>query len=385
MAVATSAPSATPPALTETPTTTVLPTTATSPAVAVNPTATRPPAPPTREAPLPPAAPEITVPPGFHAWRWAEVSQPPTALAFGPDGRLYVATLNGTIFSFGGDADAAEPAVTAATGLATPLGLAFQPGTAFLYSSRLGGVDRLVDADGDGLFEGREKVLDGLPVGRHSTDDVEFGPDGKLYVATGSVDDMGESGQKPALQAAILRVNPDGSGLEQYASGLRNPYGLAFDAAGQLWATDNGGDVPEGQPDELNRIEQGGDYGWPGCFGVGQESVPGACQGAIPPVAELAVHSSSDGLAVYTDRRFPAAYHSAIFVAQWGSAFPDKPAGRQVVVVYPGNWTVQPFATGFAHPLDVLLDPRDGGLWVADFGQADGRGGGVIYKIRRGE
>lgn len=360
----------------------MLPATATGPAVAVHPTATRPPASPTREAPLPPAAPEINVLPGFHAWRWAEVPDAPTALALGPDGRLYVATLNGTIFAIAGDANKAEAPVAVAGGLVSPLGLAFQPGTGLLYTSRLGGVDRLVDADGDGLFEGREKVLDGLPVGRHSTDDVEFGPDGKLYVGTGSVDDMGESGQSPAHQAAILRVNPDGSGLELYASGLRNPYGLAFDAGGQLWATDNGGDVPEGQPDELNRIEQGGDYGWPGCFGIGQESVPGACEATIPPVVTLATHSSSDGLAVYTDRRFPAAYHGAIFIAQWGSAFPDKPAGRQVVVALPGDGVVQSFAAGFAHPLDVLLDPRDGGLWVADFGEADGRGGGLIYKIR---
>jgi len=355
--------------------------TATSPALVATPTAHLPATTPTLQGSLPGVASEITVPPGFHAWRWGEVPDPPTALAWGPDGRLYVATLNGAIMSFGGDAQSAERPVTVATGLVTPLGLAFEPATHGLYVSRLGGVDRLVDADGDGQFEGRDKVLDGLSVGRHSTDDVEFGPDGKLYVATGSVDDMGESGQRPQLQAGILRLNADGSDLELYASGLRNPYGLAFDAAGQLWATDNGGDVPEGQPDELNRIEQGGDYGWPGCFGVGQASVPGACEGTLAPVVTLASHSSSDGLTVYTDRRFPAAYQGAIFIAQWGSAFADKPAGQQVVVVYPGDWTVQPFATGFAHPLDVLVDPRDGALWVADFGRADGRSGGVLYKV----
>lgn len=350
--------------------------TALEPAPTPGVTAPRAPIAPASVSTLPDPAPEISVPAGYRAWRWVELAQAPTALAWGPDQRLYVSTFDGTILSFGGDALAGGAPITAAAGLQGAQGLAFQPGTRLLYTSRAGGVDRLADADGDGVYEGRQAILNGLPAARHSTNDVEFGSDGQLYVATGSVDDMGKSGEDPPFQATILRSAPDGSGLEVFARGLRNPYGLAFDASGQLWATDNGGDVPEGQPDELNRIQHGGDYGWPGCFGVGQESVPGACQGTIPPVAVLAAHSSSNGIVVYEDD---------LVIAQWGSAFPDKPAGREVVRVDPSNGTVTSFASGFDHPLAVLLDPRDGGLWVADFGAGDGSGGAAIYKIVRVE
>lgn len=344
-----------------------------SPTGSPSPTATFPPTPPpqTTGVVLPDAAPEIVVPPGFRVWRWAALSSAPTALAWGSGGRLLVTTFDGSVLSLEDrDGDGlAEAPQTVATGIGGALGIAWRHGTNEIYVSRMGGVDRLVDDDGDGQAERREKVVDGLPVGRHTTDDVEFGPDGWLYIATGSVDDRAESGSFPRLQASILRVRPDGSGLEQYASGLRNPYGIAFDSAGRLWATDNGGDLPEGQPDELNLIAQGGRYGWPGCFGSGNEYIEDACAGTIAPVVPLAPHSSSDGLVVYEKGPFPSRYHGGLFIAQWGSAFEDKPAGRALVFVADpaGAATVTTFATGFQHPIDVKVAP-DGALIVAEFG-----------------
>ncbi|HYN89437.1 MAG TPA: PQQ-dependent sugar dehydrogenase [Ardenticatenaceae bacterium] len=337
------------------------------PAEALEPEQAAPPAPPV-------PAPAIAVPAGFSVSVYATLDGAATSLAFDSARNvLYVTMLDGRVLALRdtGPGSASNSRTTFAANLVHPLGLAVQPGSGHVYVGRRGGVDRLVDTTGDGVADTRDKVVDGLPAGRHDTDDVEFGPDGRLYIGQGSVDDMGESGSNPQLQAGILRANPDGSGLEKYASGLRNPYGLAFDAAGHLWATDNGGDAPDGQSDELNRIEQGGFYGWPRCSG----RAGGNCSGVILPVAELASHSSSNGLAFW-----PAVGGDAI-IAQWGNTYGDRPVGRVLVRVNPATGSVSQLASGFAHPIAVLVDPRDGDLWAVDFGPSSGRGPSVLYKI----
>ena len=101
----------------------------------------------------------------------------------------------------------------------------------------------------------------------------------------------------------------------------------------------------------------------------------GQCGNVILPVVELASHSSSDGLA------FWAATGGDAIIAQWGSSFESRPAGRVLMRVSPSSGQATRFASGFAHPIAVLVDPRDGGLWVADFGPASGAGPGVLYKL----
>ncbi|MEP7358846.1 MAG: PQQ-dependent sugar dehydrogenase, partial [Anaerolineales bacterium] len=207
---------------------------------------------------------DISAPPGVRVSAWATGLTSPTALRFGPDGRLYVSQVDGQIIALAdrdGDGSAEERAVFA-SGLNSPLGLAFAGSD--LFVGRHGGITRLRDTDGDGAADEQVSLVEGLPALRHQTDGLAFGPDGRLYIGQGSTSDRGETGRLD-LEASILVVNPDGSGLRAFATGTRNPYGLAFmPGTGLLFASDNGRDVPaSGVPDELNQIVDGGRYGWP--------------------------------------------------------------------------------------------------------------------------
>jgi glucose/arabinose dehydrogenase len=234
------------------------------------------------------------------------------------------------------------------------------------------------DTDGDGQADARNDIITDLPVGRHQTNGLAFDPDGRLYIGQGSIDDHAEYGIVPR-EASILRANHDGTDLVVYASGLRNPYDLAFHpVTGELFATDNGRDTPAtGVSDELNVIVEGGHYGWPDCWDVGEGD---HCEGTIPPVVELPEHSSADGLAFYTGNMFPSQYEKVLFIALWGANSGDPAIGKKVVAVvltHPETgWqgTVYDFAWGFANPLDVTVGP-DGALYVADFGA------GRVYRI----
>lgn len=322
---------------------------------------------------------DVAAPAGVVVSAWAIDIGTPTSLAFGPDGRLYVATLTGQVVAMA-DADGdgqvgADEQQVFAKGLTAPLGLAFYG--ADLYVGHTGGVTRLRDTNGDGAADETTAIITGLPALRHQTDGLAFGPDGRLYIGQGSTSDRGETGLVDR-EASILVAERDGSGLRVYASGTRNPYDLAFyPGTALLFATDNGRDVPAtGVPDELNLIVDGGDYGWPGCWGTAQG---GDCAGTLPPVAELPAHAAAGGLVFYTGALFPE-WQGQAFITFYGANSGDPLIGRQVLRValtQTGDaWAgvVNDFATGFDRPLDITEGP-DGALYVADFGA------GVIYRL----
>jgi glucose/arabinose dehydrogenase len=172
----------------------------------------------------------------------------------------------------------------------------------------------------------------------------------------------------------ILQANPDGTGLRVYARGLRNPYDLAFDASGRLWATDNGSDAPCATVDELDLIVDGGDYGWP----YGADGCDPFTDG-IAPAASLGLHTASTGIVYYDGLQFPDhIYAGSLFLTLWGSfVFPPElgPALMRAVPDAGGaNAGLETFGTGFTNPIDVAVD-RDGTLLVLDYG------GGTLYRI----
>ncbi len=310
----------------------------------------------------------------------------PTALTFGDDGALYVG-LNHSIYptrpigevlrllDSDGDGSADQRTLFAA-GLDRPVGLAFHEGA--LYISQRGSVLRTRDSDGDGQADERTVILDNLPAyGLHHNNSLRFGPDGLLYLTLGSSTNNGP--EPDPLNATILRAQPDGSGLERFASGLRNPFDFDFDASGHLFATDNGCDpsVCQDAPEELNHIVAGADYGFPRFVG---EPPPGS--GTQGPIATFPPHASANGMLVYQGDMFPE-WRGDLFVALFGSylaGFED--VGHRVlrVTLTPAGDTfegeVHPFAEGFARPLDLVVAP-DGALLVADFEA------GSIYRLHR--
>jgi glucose/arabinose dehydrogenase len=186
-----------------------------------------------------------------------------------------------------------------------------------------------------------------------------------MYVTNGSTCDDCVEGD--ARAATILQANLNGSGLRVYARGLRNPYDLVFDGAGQLWATDNGSDTPCGTRDELNRIVDGGDYGWP--YRPQCDSV----HDGIAPSADLGLHTASTGIDYYDGAQFPGAYRGNLFLTLWGSLF-APPSLSPALYRVTGGSNVQRFASGFSNPIDVTMD-RDGSLLVLDYGS------GRLYRI----
>ena len=162
----------------------------------------------------------------------------------------------------------------------------------------------------------------------------------------------------------------DGSNPEVFARGLRNVYQLAFHPEdGTLWGADNGrDDRGYAVPEELNLIVEGGVYGYPDCWGTGGGR---QCEGTISPVVDLASRSSADGLIFYTGVQFPEEYSNNLFITLWGAA--DGSTGRNVVRIELTNTEeryiarVSNFATGFKHPLPIIVAP-DGSILIGDHG-----------------
>ena len=325
-----------------------------------------------------PAASGIQLPTGFRAFVYYQGLRNPTSLAFGPDGRLYIAEQSGRILSLGQQNGQGSDARANVQVAGVTLGIAFRPGTRDLYISSTGRVLLAHGAD-DGTFSEPKTIGINLPTGRHQNDEIAFTPDGKsFYLGVGSTCDACK--ETNPLSAAILRISADGTSQEVYAHGTRNPFGLAIHPqTGELFATDNGRDAPlTGVPDELNVIVANGHYGWPDCWGNGKGT---NCQGTIPPVAEFQEHSSADGFAFYTGSSFPAEYRGDVFVAEWGGNLPVPTIGKRVERVVlkqaNGKWQGETavFATGFDHPIAVAVGPQDGALYIADYGS------GTIYRI----
>jgi glucose/arabinose dehydrogenase len=328
----------------------------------------------------------IRVPDGFEASYFAYLpdtehpdrAQLLTSITFGPDGMLYAATTSGNIYMI----DQEGEATLFVEGLIVPTGIAFQPGTERMYvSSRV--LDRNVDGEAQiSVIENGEidTLIDGLPccyVAMHGPHGIAFGPDGYGYVGVGARADHGEvldgSGEQDELQpyeATIIRFSPDGSEIEPYAFGFRNPYDIVWDANGNLWATDNGRDEHAEDdivPDELHLVEPGGQHGYPYyecpvCFGIPDDVE------LVPTWHEFTPHAVSAGITTYLDNVFPGYYNSQ-FLTLWTAL-----DFAQRVMRFLPDGSNSTFATGFAAPIDVTVGP-DGALYVADYAT------GIIFKI----
>jgi glucose/arabinose dehydrogenase len=318
-----------------------------------------------------PAKGEIKTLPGFTAQLFShERFHIPTSLAFAPDGHLYVCDYNGDVWRVP-DRDGnglAETPELYARGFFEPVGLVWRGDALYLASH--GKVSVLRDTDGDSSADDVRDIVTGMPsriYPWHSNNDLAFGPDGRLYFGVGSTTDAGPI--TVAYEATILSVNPDGSDLRIFATGVRNPYDVAFNAAGDLFATDNGPNALTLTPgDELNHIVEGGHYGFPDYF-----EYPPPNTGTLGPVAIFWPHASADGLVFYRGSQYPADYQDNAFTVLWhrGEVYRIRLTKIQDGEYF-ANTSI--FASGFEHPLDITVGP-DGSLYLTDFGTS------AIYRI----
>ena len=341
----------------------------------------------------------ITLPAGFSIAVYAPDVPNARSMARSPAGTLFVSTRQaGNVYAvLDRDQDfRADEVVTVATGLNMPNGVAFRDGALYVAE-----VNRILRYDG---IEGRlqnppEAVVvdEAFPTERsHGWKFIRFGPDGKLYVPVGAPCNICDRTGEDQRFGTITRMNPDGSGQEVFAHGVRNSVGFDWHPeTGELWFTSNGrdrlGDTSPG--DTLNYApDLGMHFGFPFCH---QGDIPdpefGAQRGCgefTPPAQTLGPHVASLGMRFYTGAMFPAPYRNQIFIAEHGSWNRSPAAGhtgyRLTVVHLNGNRPVEyeVFAEGWlqndntawGRPVDVLVMP-DGALLLAD------DGAGVIYRI----
>lgn len=321
----------------------------------------------------------------------------PTALAFDSRGRLFVATYAGKILILidNDDDGSVDQVKTFVSGIPVPLGLEFRgEGELFATSNVLGGPGRIVrlcDTDGDDVADEIAVLLDGLPSeGDHQTDRLKFGPDGLLYFGQGSSTDSGEpkEGRPPErpLNAKILRFDVEAQTLSVFASGLRNPFGMAFHPEnGALFATDGGsGELCTFPPcpdqpaplDEVNWVVEGGNYGFPSCEGTPSSSRP-QCSGVLPPVTQFLPHLTPTSIAFYTGPQAGEARNQmlvTIFKHLFGQGGDlrrftltgDPKSGFHLEEVKP---PIADFGIidPFDGPVDTAIDPISGDIYVARF------------------
>lgn len=313
-----------------------------------------------------PGAGGIGVPAGFSAYVYARGLGTTTAMAFGPDGRLYVVTNGGTLEVVG--SPGAGPQVLL-SGLPSPLGLAWRGSDLFLS---VRGAVRGYHLKGSAV-SGGGIVAQGWPVGRHQNDAILLMPNGDFLLGVGSTCDV--CIQADARNASVLRFRSDWSYAGVVVHGSRNPYGLALrPSTGDAYVTINGQDNLGSQPaDHLLRVTDGEDAGWPRCWPAYPDgSLHGNCAGVAPPVAVFSPHSSADGIVFHDGTDFGPDYADNAFVTEWGANV-GGPTGRRLErVVLSGSGAdehgqVSDFAAGFSHPLAITEAP-DGGLLVGDYG-----------------
>lgn len=343
-----------------------------------------------------------TVPSGFQVNVYASGFRRPRWLTVAPNEDIFLAdtTSSGEIIVLhsGKNTSVAPLREVFVDGMPRPFGIAFHDDYAYV-----GKMNELVrfkyDPKTSKRLSEKEHLLD-LPSGGHDTRAVVVAPDGKhLFVAVGSNSNI-DTGEVP-IRAAVTICDLDGKNARLYATGLRNPVGLAIEpVTRELWTSVNerdelGDDLP---PDYFTSLKDGGFYGWPYSY-IGDNADPRVKQEhpelvkrAIIPDVLLGSHVAPLQFAFYTGKQFPQRYWGGAFVAEHGSWNRSTRAGYQVAFVAfkDGKASADPvpFLTGLVpnpggsdvlgRPVGVTVAP-DGALLVSD------DGAGVVYRVTVGK
>lgn len=349
--------------------------------------------------PVPTAADKLPVakmklPPGFKVEVWASDILDARGLRQGDKGTVFVSSLfvAGKIYAVV-DKGGKREVKTIAEKLMLPNGIEFHKGS--LYVATPKDITRYDDIESNlDKPPAPAMVYDKLPGDvPHGWKFIKVGPDGKLYVPIGAPCNICEPA---ATHAKIVRMNLDGSGVEDVALGVRNTVGFDFDPKdGSLWYTNNGRDwLSEDLPnDSLNHVTKiGQHFGFPYChqgnmadpeFGWGKD-----CKQYTQPALLTGPHAGTLGMRFYTGRMFPAKYRNAIFIARHGPWNRTQKYAADIIAAWPdgkgGIARMEPFLTGLVEnneylgrPVDVMV-MKDGSLLVSDDHN------GAIYRVSYG-
>jgi len=333
----------------------------------------------------------LNVPDGFEAISFAQQLNNPRYLLVGESGDVYVSESRAGRVTVLRDSDGdgrADRRAVIAEGLSRPHGLALHDDA--LYIADTDGIHRLPLLDGKPRAGEPQRITarGALgPASGHWTRNVILDPDGeRLYVAIGSAGNIAE---EPLPRATIQSFALDGSDQQTFATGLRNPVGIAFyPGSDTLFTVVNERDgMGDGLvPDFLTSVQEGGFYGWPYAY-IGANPQPGFAEKrpdlvsqSIIPDMMFEAHSAPIGLTFYTGDQFPSRYQGGAFVTLRGSWNKARPTGYKVVFVpfedgkptggyetFASGWWIagQQRARVWGRPTGIAVTP-DGSLLVAD-------------------
>src|SRR5215510_5208455 len=323
---------------------------------------------------------KIKVPPGFKVSLWAHGINNARVMTWGDKGTLFVSSrVAGNVYAVL-DKGGQREVKTIAKGLNLPNGIAFKDGT--LYIAEISRITKMVGIE-DKLDTPptMEVVYDVLPKDLpHGWKYLAFGPDGKLYFNIGAPCNICIP---PDTHANISRVNPDGTGFEYVAHGVRNSVGfdwhpvtkeLYFATHARDWMGD---DVPSDRFDVA--AKKGLHFGFPYCH---QGDIPDpdfasghSCGEFAAPLLKTGPHVAGNGVEFYTGSMFPPEYQHRVFLAQRGSWNRTQKVGFRVMMITlrpNGAPKYEVFAEGWLKGQDIWGRPvyteemKDGSLLISD-------------------
>jgi glucose/arabinose dehydrogenase len=325
----------------------------------------------------------LSVPEGFRIEVVSDQVDGARFLAAAPNGDLIVSEISrGQVVAVQPGSPVQAPPRVVARGLAKPNGLAFRGND--LYIATWSGIVVIPDYP-RGI--GSPRVLfDDMPRNAdHNARALALASDGSIFISSGS--DCNICRENDPRLAAILEYPAEGTGGRIYASGLRNASGLAIDSRGRLWAVVNQRDnlTPDHTnlpTEEVDLVQEGGNYGWPTCYPDGSRRLPNpefagaSCAGILSTTFDLPAHTAPLQALFYEASQFPARYRGALFVALHGSWNRNPPVGYKVVAVLfeSGKPTrAEDFVTGWltssyrvrGRPVGLAV-AADGSLYISD-------------------
>jgi glucose/arabinose dehydrogenase len=347
-----------------------------------------------------PSGGELHVRPGFKIQEYASGFVYPRFLLAAPNGDIFVTESRSDTIKVLQDKDGdGKPDATnifADRDMNDPLGIAFYPPgpePQFLYVANTNGVIRFPYRNGDTKARGPAERLGAelsggglLRGGGHWTRDIVFSPDGKkMYVSVGSYSNVSDTARE-ADRARIFEFNPDGTGRNVFAWGIRNAVGIAFrPGTNELWMSTNERDElgEDLVPDYISRVQPGGFYGWP-WFYLGNHQDP-RHRGKHPELAGKVLvpdvlvqsHSATLNLCFYDGSQFPAEFKGDIFAAFHGSWNRARRTGYKIVRVPFDKSTgkargdYEDFVTGFV--------TSEGNVWGRPVGITVAKDGSLLF------